>query len=95
MEDFTNGEIKKTGIPTDWEYVESSVKIHNRKSNYDTVFSDETLPSNCQRGSLEFWSNNYLAGTDGVWNLDSAIEEIKGAFHQAIVSPNPFARPAK
>ena len=49
-------------------------------------------------GKIGLFSNFEMqrqVGTDGVWKLDAALEEMKGAFHQAIVSPNPFARPAK
>jgi NAD(P)-dependent dehydrogenase (short-subunit alcohol dehydrogenase family) len=31
--------------------------------------------------------------TDGVWDLDSAFEEMEGAFREAIVYPNPFRKP--
>ena len=49
-------------------------------------------------GKIGLFSNFEMQrqiGTGGRWDLDEAIEEMKGAFHQAIVSPNPFARPAK
>jgi NAD(P)-dependent dehydrogenase (short-subunit alcohol dehydrogenase family) len=45
-------------------------------------------------GKIGIFSNfqmNRQIGTDGVWDLDAAIEEMKGAFHQALVDPNPFA----
>jgi len=31
--------------------------------------------------------------TDGVWDLDTAFEEMEGAFKEAIVYPNPFRKP--
>ena len=31
--------------------------------------------------------------TPGVWDLDTAFEEMEGAFKEAILHPNPFERP--
>ncbi len=31
--------------------------------------------------------------TDGVWDLDTAFQEMEGAFKEAIVYPNPFRKP--
>ncbi len=31
--------------------------------------------------------------TEGVWDLDTAFEEMEGAFKEAIVYPNPFRKP--
>jgi len=46
-------------------------------------------------GTIGLFSNPEMTRqirTDGLWDLDVAIEEMKAAFHGAIVQPNPFRR---
>lgn len=50
----------------------------------------------CGNGRLGLFSNPQLTRevvTDGVWDLDEAFREMDTAFREALVQPNPFARP--
>ena len=50
----------------------------------------------CGNGRIGLFSNPTIQRevvTDGVWNLDTAFAEMESAFQEAILHPNPFARP--
>ena len=46
---------------------------------------------NAKIGLFSNFAMNRQIGTEGVWDLDTAIEEMKGAFQPALGNPNPFA----
>ncbi len=50
----------------------------------------------CGNGRIGLFSNPAVVRevvTDGVWDLDTAFQEMKTSFHEALVQPNPFTRP--
>jgi hypothetical protein len=50
----------------------------------------------CGNGRIGLFSNPAVLRevvTDGVWDLDSAFTEMDSSFREALLHPNPFARP--
>lgn len=50
----------------------------------------------CGNGRIGLFTNPSIQRevvTDGVWELDRAFAEMESAFQEAILHPNPFARP--
>ncbi len=50
----------------------------------------------CGNGRIGLFSNPTITRevvTDGVWNLDVAMDEMESAFQEALLHPNPFQRP--
>ena len=50
----------------------------------------------CGNGRIGLFSNPVVTRevvTDGVWDLDVAMNEMESAFQEAILQPNPFAKP--
>ncbi len=50
----------------------------------------------CGNGRIGLFTNPTIQRevvTDGVWDLDGAFAEMESAFQEAILHPNPFARP--
>jgi hypothetical protein len=50
----------------------------------------------CGNGRIGLFSNPLITRevvTDGVWDMDVAFTEMESAFQEAILYPNPFAKP--
>jgi NAD(P)-dependent dehydrogenase (short-subunit alcohol dehydrogenase family) len=50
----------------------------------------------CGNGRIGLFSNPVVTRevvTDGLWDLDVAMNEMESAFQEAILHPNPFAKP--
>ncbi|GAB5387861.1 MAG: hypothetical protein Alpg2KO_08290 [Alphaproteobacteria bacterium] len=68
MDDFTGGQLNRTGMPMDWVY-DQSVSNLFVESNSGLV----TNASNAS-GKIEFWSNCYNQSPNSVFDFDDSID---------------------